>query len=543
MRSNPGCPVDQIGGGLDLLASADVAGLPDQTLRGQLVELLVLGNRLHAELVRRVDVFDRRGLAEPDGFRTTTSWLQAVGRLPGHLAGRLVKTARLLRRLPKLATLAQSGAASQEHVNQVLRLAHQVGVEPVVEVEQTLADASSALDVPRFALVCARLAAHLDPDGPDPGRDFARRGLTLAAVHGMMLLRGQLDAEGGAAVAAALDALMTPPGDGDDRGPGQRRADALVELARRQLSSGVLPMVARHRPQVAVLVHPQALSPDTLATLAERHREDAAGRRLRELVTAGHSGRPAALADWTRPGVPIGPGEHAPLMLGRTSEDLRRALAQASGGPGGRRAPGRPPPQPGAPPQTGGAPPQAGAPPPTGNPPPQAGAPRAGTPRAGASPPTWAAPGWADPPWLDWIGPISPEVAQRIACDADIWRVILDPATGMPLDVGRGHRLVPHWIRKALHARDRGCRWTGCTTPVQWTDAHHLRPWADGGQTTADQCLLLCRYHHGLVHEGGWRVDLDAGTGEVRITRPDGVPHRITGTRSISWTGPTTHTP
>jgi hypothetical protein len=134
-------------------------------------------------------------------------------------------------------------------------------------------------------------------------------------------------------------------------------------------------------------------------------------------------------------------------------------------------------------------------------------------------------------------------VAQRIACDADIWRVILDPATGMPLDVGRGHRLVPHWIRKALHARDRGCRWTGCTTPVQWTDAHHLRPWADGGQTTADQCLLLCRYHHGLVHEGGWQVDLDAGTGEVRITRPDGVPHRITGTRSISWTGPTTHTP
>lgn len=44
----------------------------------------------------------------------------------------------------------------------------------------------------------------------------------------------------------------------------------------------------------------------------------------------------------------------------------------------------------------------------------------------------------------------------RFACDADIWRVILDPGTGQPLDVGRRHRLVPPWIRRALHARDRG---------------------------------------------------------------------------------------
>jgi len=51
-----------------------------------------------------------------------------------------------------------------------------------------------------------------------------------------------------------------------------------------------------------------------------------------------------------------------------------------------------------------------------------------------------------------------------------------DPATGRPLDVGRTHRLVPHWLRKALHARDRRCRFPGCQAPVAWTGAHHLTP-------------------------------------------------------------------
>jgi hypothetical protein len=141
---------------------------------------------------------------------------------------------------------------------------------------------------------------------------------------------------------------------------------------------------------------------------------------------------------------------------------------------------------------------------------------------------------------LNWIGPIAPEVAQRIACDADIFRVILDPANGMPLDVGRAHRLVPYWIRKALYARDRGCRWTACTAPAEWTDAHHLDDWVDDGETKVDRCCLLCRYHHCLVHEGGWSIDLDSYTGEVSITRPGGIPYLLPGRRSVSWNGPTT---
>jgi hypothetical protein len=86
---------------------------------------------------------------------------------------------------------------------------------------------------------------------------------------------------------------------------------------------------------------------------------------------------------------------------------------------------------------------------------------------------------------------------------------------------------VPHWIRKVLHARDRGCRFPGCHTPVAWTDAHHLTAWADGGRTDLDNLILLCRFHHGLVHEAGWAIRFDAIAGTVIATRPDGRLYEI----------------
>jgi hypothetical protein len=141
-------------------------------------------------------------------------------------------------------------------------------------------------------------------------------------------------------------------------------------------------------------------------------------------------------------------------------------------------------------------------------------------------------------PWMNWVGDIPTELAQRIACDCEVWRAILDPATGLPLEVGRAHRIVPHWIRKALRARDRGCRWPGCDAPAAWTDAHHLLDWYYGGETNIDNLLSLCRYHHARVHEGHWRIVLDHATGEVRVFRPDGTPYELGP--SQPWTSPNT---
>ena len=77
------------------------------------------------------------------------------------------------------------------------------------------------------------------------------------------------------------------------------------------------------------------------------------------------------------------------------------------------------------------------------------------------------------------------------------------------LDVGRKTRTIPPALRRALEARDRGCRFPGCG--LRFTDAHHVRHWADGGPTRLENLVLLCRRHHRAVHEEGFRVELAAG--------------------------------
>jgi hypothetical protein len=83
------------------------------------------------------------------------------------------------------------------------------------------------------------------------------------------------------------------------------------------------------------------------------------------------------------------------------------------------------------------------------------------------------------------------------------------PATPRILDVGRKTRTIPPALRRALEARDRGCRFPGCG--LRFTDAHHIRHWADGGETRLGNLVLLCRFHHRLVHEEGFRVHAPTG--------------------------------
>jgi Domain of unknown function (DUF222)/HNH endonuclease len=119
--------------------------------------------------------------------------------------------------------------------------------------------------------------------------------------------------------------------------------------------------------------------------------------------------------------------------------------------------------------------------------------------------------------------PLHPDTARRLACDAGLLPVVLG-ANSEPLDVGRLHRLVTPAIRRALNLRDGGCRFPGCGRPVTWCDAHHLRSWVQGGPTSVDNMILLCRRHHVLVHEHHWTIRLDRHTGTVTATGPNGRP-------------------
>ena len=115
---------------------------------------------------------------------------------------------------------------------------------------------------------------------------------------------------------------------------------------------------------------------------------------------------------------------------------------------------------------------------------------------------------------------VSAETSRRIACDAAT--VAMRHAhDGTVLDVGRKTRTVSPALRRALTARDRQCRFPGCS--ARHCDAHHLQHWAHGGATRLDNLLLLCRRHHRAVHEEGFTVTL-RGNGEARFAWPDGRP-------------------
>jgi len=111
------------------------------------------------------------------------------------------------------------------------------------------------------------------------------------------------------------------------------------------------------------------------------------------------------------------------------------------------------------------------------------------------------------------------ETARRIACDASLVRII-ENERGEPLDVGRKTRTIPPAIRRALNARDRGCRFPGCSFK-RYVDGHHVRHWANGGETKLSNLVTLCRFHHRQVHEGQVVIQT-LNDGAFRFVKPDG---------------------
>lgn len=112
-----------------------------------------------------------------------------------------------------------------------------------------------------------------------------------------------------------------------------------------------------------------------------------------------------------------------------------------------------------------------------------------------------------DPPETEDGSVIAAETARRLGCDASVVP-LLETADGEPLALGRKTRTISPALRRALKRRDGGCRFPGCTH-TRFVDGHHIRHWADGGETNLHNLVLLCRRHHTLLHEGGYRVVRD----------------------------------
>jgi hypothetical protein len=114
---------------------------------------------------------------------------------------------------------------------------------------------------------------------------------------------------------------------------------------------------------------------------------------------------------------------------------------------------------------------------------------------------------------------IAAETARRLGCDCSVVRIV-ENEKGEPLDVGRKTRTIPPAIRRALNARDKGCRFPGCTFK-RYVDGHHVKHWADGGETKLSNLVTLCRFHHRLVHEGGVEIRM-LDDGAFRFVKPNG---------------------
>jgi hypothetical protein len=111
------------------------------------------------------------------------------------------------------------------------------------------------------------------------------------------------------------------------------------------------------------------------------------------------------------------------------------------------------------------------------------------------------------------------DTARRLACDGALVGIVEDDH-GEPLSVGRKTRAIPPAIRRALKARDRGCRFPGCTH-TRFTEGHHIEHWASGGETRLGNLITLCSFHHRLVHEGGFGLRV-TDDGLFVFLKPDG---------------------
>jgi hypothetical protein len=95
-------------------------------------------------------------------------------------------------------------------------------------------------------------------------------------------------------------------------------------------------------------------------------------------------------------------------------------------------------------------------------------------------------------------------------CDAGLL-VPQEDEVGNVLDIGRKTRIILLAMSQALAIRDGGCQFPGCCES-RYTEGHHIKHWADGGETKLDNLVTLCRYHHRELHKGSFFLSLKPET-------------------------------
>lgn len=389
---------------LDRLLEVELSGQSPEQHEQLVSHLVQVGHRHHAALLRAVAAFDAADVASVSPHRTTRRWLEQRTSMSPGSASQTCRTARALRdHLPDSHRALAEGAVSAQHVSAIAGVVAKVGVEHAVTAEPILLELARRSEPSTVRRATAHIHALVDAAGAERALHavYERRRVTLSVVADRAYLDGVLDVESAELLRAALQPLMTSGGPNDRRSAAQLRADALLDLAKRQLDSGSLPHLGGERPHVSVVIDEPAL----------------------------HAVVGAVTLAWTGQAVPA-----AVVRRWTCDAQLTPVLASL-------------------------------LPPPT---------------TSAASSPSSRAAVYLRGGWL-------------------------------PLDVGRGSRLVTTAQLKALRVRDGGCVHPGCSRTAAYCDAHHVQHWADGGSTSLDNLVLLCRHHHRTLHTGQWSLSPDSG--------------------------------
>jgi hypothetical protein len=497
-----------------------------------------------------------------DGSRTFAAWLARRDGITRRRANAEVRAATRLRvHLPVTARAALDGRVGVDELTAMVEIAptsearRAALAAPVTGVEVPVAgvgapgegDVGAATDtdgaaaaptgeeyllsfsgrhpIGTFQRLLRRFAHVADPEADERGYRQAteREFLDLAPTWGGYHVAGFLTTEHGQQVRTALDALMTPGtgggvgADGAGTGPGaspgggtgadgsngagaektaspaerrsvqQRRAQALADLARVALDGGLVSPGASVRPHVTVHVSWTELQ----RVLADADRRTAPDDAPDD--ASDHA------SDHASDDAPDGgdPGSGDGSQVSRPTGGLRRELQP-------RSSPG----------------PSRGVDPPATDP--------------GIDVRVLAEPETDYPTWADDTGPVPRELLAKIACDAEVTRVVFGPDSQV-LDVGRARRTVTGQLRRAVVARDRHCTWPGCLEPPARCEVHHaVTHWADGGTTSVDNAALLCWHHHTVVDTTGVTMRWERGT--WAFTDRHGRPVTATGASPVSPT-------
>ena len=253
---------DLLHGVLDQLIGSDLSPLSGEEHQALLASLVRAEHRSSAATLHSVAAFDAADVASTTRHLTTKRWLEHRTRLAPGTAAHVTRNARALRdHLPDTSTALGEGRISAQHASAITSVIAKVGVDHATTAEPILLGLARQHEPSVVRRATAQIHALVDPDAAEKAlhNAYERRGLTLSVVGDHGYLDGIFDVESAELLRTALQPLMARGGDADTRSIGQIRADALLDLAKRQLDSGALPELGGERPHVSVVIDEAAL--------------------------------------------------------------------------------------------------------------------------------------------------------------------------------------------------------------------------------------------------------------------------------------------